>query len=192
MPAKVTEIELEKRARSIENTTILKIWYQQMEDGTQSHNCVDYHSVETAIYLQAENKKIFRISWADEFGLHHGFGISIREIRMIDKSEGLFTEVTNDKDWKGMVGIKIESVQIHWQNVIENMRSGLVPMLGMGFITRRDYPQTIEINFETGQQVFVSAMKITEDSKCVPFTNHVTVFFEKKMIDRYYKPLRKR
>ena len=56
MPAKITEVELEKRTRSIENTSILKIWYQQMEDGTQSHRCEDYHSVDTAIYFQTENK----------------------------------------------------------------------------------------------------------------------------------------
>jgi hypothetical protein len=64
-------------------------------------------------------------------------------------------------------------------------------MLGMGYITRNDYPQTIELKFDTGEQVFVSAIKITGENKCIPFTNHVTTFFSKQAIDEYYKPLRK-
>jgi len=191
MPTKVTEIDLEKRARSIENTIIVKVWYQQLEDGVKSYSNNGFHSIDTAVYLKTENNRTFKIFWADEFGLHHGFGISIREIRVMDKEEGVFVEVTHDKDWQGVIGKKITSAQVHWQDVIENMRDRLVPMLGMGYITRNDYPQTIELKFDTGEQVFVSAIKITGENKCIPFTNHVTTFFSKQAIDEYYKPLRK-
>jgi hypothetical protein len=191
MTAKITEIELEKRVRSIENETITKIWYHQMENGTEIYNGNDFHSVDTAIYLHTANKKIFKIFWADEFGLYHGFGISLKEISVMDKDNGVFTDVSEDKDYKGIIGTKINSVMLYWQDVIDNMRWYRVPFLGMGYIRRKDYPQTLELNFDNGIELFVSAMKISDDNKCVPFDNHLTVFFNKSAIDKYYKPLRK-
>jgi len=80
---------------------------------------------------------------------------------------------------------------LYWQDVIDNMRWYRVPFLGMGYIRRKDYPQTLELNFDNGIELFVSAMKISDDNKCVPFDNHLTVFFNKSAIDKYYKPLRK-
>ena len=191
MALKNSEIELEKRARSLENCTISKIWYQQMEGGTENYHVKDFHSIDTSVYFQTENNKIFRIYWADELGMYHGFGVAIKEVALIDKEEGVFTEVTNDNNWTGVLGKRIISTQIHWQNIIDNMRSGLVPMLGMGYLRRRDYPQTLEINLEGGLQLFISVLKISNDNNCIPFTNHLSIFFQKTIIDNYYKPLRK-
>jgi hypothetical protein len=191
MALKVSEIELEKRVRSFESCTISKIWYQQMEEGTDNYQMKDFHSVDVAIYFETENNKIFRIYWADELGIYHGFGVSIKEIAVIDKDDGIFMDVSNDNNWKAMLGKRIISTQIHWQNIIDNMRSGLVPVLGMGYLRRRDYPQTLEIKLEDGLQFYISVLKITDNNKCIPFTNHLSIFFQKDIIDQYYKPLRK-
>jgi hypothetical protein len=191
MALKNSEIELEKRVRSIESCTISKIWYQQMEEGTENYRMKDFHSVDVAIYFETENNKIFKIYWADELGIYHGFGISIREISVMDKDDGIFMDVSNDNNLKAILDKRIISTQIHWQNIIDNMRSGLVPVLGMGYLRRRDYPQTLEINFEGGLQLFISVLKIIDNNKCIPLTNHISIFFQKDIIDQYYKPLRK-
>jgi hypothetical protein len=190
MAGNISELDLEKRVRSIENDTITDIWYQQMDEEADGYD-KEFHSIDTAVYMKTGKNKIFKMSWADEFGLYHGFGISLKEIKIIDKDTGFFTEMTQDKNYQTIIGKKIASARVHWQDVIDNMRGDRIPILGMGYIRRRDYPQTVEINFEDGLQMFGSAMKIQDDGKCIPFTNHLTIFFYQTVIDRYYKPLRK-
>jgi hypothetical protein len=99
--------------------------------------------------------------------------------------------MTNDKIYQTIIGKKIASARVHWQDVIDNVRANRIPFHGMGYLRRRYYPQTVEINFEDGLQMFGSAMKIQDDDKCIPFTSHLTIFFHQDVIDRYYKPLRK-
>jgi len=191
MAIKISELELEKRVHSIEKNKIVRVWYQFVDIDSVNYNMNHFHSIDLAIYFKSENNTFYKIYWADELGLYHGYGISIKEIPLMNIDEGAFIESTNDPHWKIFIGKKIVSARLYWQNVIDNMRDGLVPFLGMGHIRRADYPQTLEINFDDGNQVFISVLKITNDCKCIPFTNHLSVFFQKVTIDQYYKPLRK-
>ena len=158
MPGNISELDLEKRIRSIENDAITDIWYQKMKEETDICN-KEFHSIDAAVYIKTGKNKIFKMSWADEFGLYHGFGISLKEIKVIDKDMGFFTEMTQDNSYQAIIGNKIISAKLHWQNVIDNMRSNRIPILGMGYIRRRDYPQTIELNFDCGPQLFISALE---------------------------------
>jgi hypothetical protein len=187
----MTEIDLEKRVRLLENSVVTDVWYEQMENGTVRYDGGNFHSVDTAIYLRMTNNKTFKIFWADEFGLYHGFGISVKEAGIVDKDNGEFVDTTQDRRWLMVEGKKIVSAGTHWKNVLDDMRSGRVPFLGMGYIRRRDYPQTVELSFEGGSKIFVSAMKISDEGVCIPFTNSLTVFFDERTIEGYYKPLRK-
>jgi hypothetical protein len=191
MSLKITEMDLEKRACSFENKTITGVLYQQLDNGSEHYQKNDFHSVDTAVYFKTSDHKIYQIYWVDELGLYHGFGISLKETAVINKDEGILTDVTNDNAMKNLIGMRTKTVRMYWQNVIDNMRTSLVPFLGMGHIHRQDYPQTIEILFEGGMQLYISVLKITDDNVCIPFTNHLSVFFDKQIIDRYYKPIRK-
>lgn len=187
MPA-IREVDLERRARGLEGQTLARVWYHQSSDHAYAGD--GWHSVDTAVLLETESGQRFAIAWADEFGLHHGFGISIKPTPSLKRDDGFLQDVTADPAWRPFIGCPLGASRIIWCNVIENMRAALVPFCGIGHITRIDYPQALEITCGPAQLVF-SATKMREDGTAIPFTNHLTVFFDRATYDRCDRPLRK-
>ena len=45
--------------------------------------------------MEMASGRRFRFGFADELGLHHGFGITVHEVRVIDKDAGPLSDVTD-------------------------------------------------------------------------------------------------
>jgi hypothetical protein len=190
MPARISELELEQRMRLPEQQVLTRIWYEQNMHTSHAFDCSDFHSIERVIYFETASGKKFKMQWADELGIYHGFGISLKAIPAIDANGAQLTEVTDHPAWEPYREQPITTVHVHWQRILDNMRTNLVPVCGIGYLRRIDYPQTLELIFKNNSRLFISVLKIDPSYHNIPLTNNLTIFFNSQQFDAYYQPLR--
>jgi hypothetical protein len=167
------ELDLELRARELAGETIADVCYQQLRWSDD----VRPHSVELAVHLHMRSGRRFRVGWADEFGLHHGHGVTVSEVRRIDRDAG----PVQPGEWPSR---RIRSASIHWRSVRDALRGGFSTMVAIGgdHLRRLDYPQTLQIDLDDGAQIFVTAAR-REDGVVRGFANHLLVVFSRVELD---------
>jgi hypothetical protein len=180
------ELDLEKAARQLEGLSLARVFYQSVRWASpQGWAGPGPHPVSLAVYLEGSCGQRFRVYWADQLHLHHGHGIAIAPARVIDRDLGPVEEVTELPAWTGLVGRRIQSALIHWREVSEALRSSfriLVAVHGDS-VRRPDYPQTLELGFDGGAQVFLSAAQLS-DGKAVGFANDLLVVFGRAQLEQ--------
>lgn len=132
----MTELELELRARELIGETIEEVHYQQLPWRSAAVDLIDI-----AIHLRMQSGARFRVGWGDEFGLHHGNGITIAPIRRIDNDAGPLHRV----EWPVAT---ITGAAIRWQSVDDALRDNfrvLVAVCG-DYLRRRDYPHALDLD----------------------------------------------
>jgi len=191
MNGKITEFEYEQQVRSIETASLINAWYETGEDATPpGAGDLEFHSVTRALYLQTADHRYFRITWADELNIYHGFGVSLKQVSLYPDRNPQLLHLSNHPAWRPFFNTPILSTRIHWQYVLDNMRGRLLPFCGMGYLRRTDYPQSVELLFEPGCSLFFSALSIDEAGNSATMANHLTIFFSKTKHDLYNQPLR--
>jgi hypothetical protein len=174
----VKEIELEKRVRRVEGGVLEKVIYQRnpfSEAVPAAWSTREPHPVEGA-YVQTDAGRIFRIFWADEFHLRHGFGVSLVETRVIDRDLGPLEDVSANVGWRELVGQRMSASRVHWKTIEGALRSTFRIMVAIhaDHLSRWDYPETIELEFAGGQRRYFSAAALAQGD-LVRFTNHLLI-----------------
>lgn len=170
-----TELDLELRVRQLEGETIARVHYQQLRWSAPGAWEATPHSVELAVFVECESGRRFRFGWADELGLHHGHGIALSEVRVLDRDAGPLTEVT----WPRR---RITGASVLWRNIYDSMRGGFLVGIGGDHLRRQDYPQSIQLDLD-GEPIFVSAARLTDEG-AQGFTNHLLVLFSRGELER--------
>jgi hypothetical protein len=167
------ELDLELRARELAGETIADVCYQQLRWSDD----VPPHAVELAVHLHMRSGRRYRVGWGDEFGLHHGHGITVAEVRRIDRDAGPAQPI----DWPART---IRAATIHWRSVREALRGSLSIMVGIGgdHLRRLDYPQTLQLDLDDDSQIFVTAAR-REAGGARGFANHLLVLFSRAELD---------
>jgi len=179
------ELDLEKDALSLAGETLAGVAYQTVRWASSSAwTGPGPHPVSLAVHLELASGKRFRVHWADQLHLHHGHGIAIAPLRVVDRDLGPLQDVSAQPAWADLVGAKIRSAIIHWRNVREALRStfGVMVSIHGDWLRRRDYPQTLELGFESGAQVYLSAARLVE-GKGVGFSNDLLVVFGRAQLE---------
>jgi hypothetical protein len=166
------EAELELRARSLEGATIERVLYQRAERWDDANE----HAVLHAVFLELGARRM-EIGTDDAFGTHHGFGISVRERRVIDRAFGEVVDVTASTAWKPHVGKEITRTRVGWGDVRSSLRTSLAIGVGIhaDWLRRADYPAALEIDTTAGSVTLMAARR-SEDG-IVPFVNALLVTF---------------
>jgi hypothetical protein len=175
----MSEIALERRVRRVEGCVLAKILYQRApfcEVAPLAWSTREPHPVEAA-YVETDTGRIFRIFWADEFHLRHGFGVSLKETRVIDRDLGPLEDLSTSAGWRELVGQRMTASLVHWQTIEKALRSSFRIMVAIhaDHVSRWDYPETIELGFEGGQKRYFSAAALRPPSTIVRFTNHLLI-----------------
>ncbi len=173
--AKISEVELEERARRLEGKTLRAVKYQ----GAWTRN-ESVHSVTHAVHLELDNGRI-EVTSADELGIVHGLGISIRDRKVLDPAYGPIASVGSEPGWKPHVGSSIARAVVHWDDIFDRLRGSLSIGISIhaDYLRRRDFPMTLELAYPSGS-VFVSAAQLTGDRVARPLAPELTVFFSAK------------
>lgn len=191
MSGKISEFQYEQDIRQLESTSITNVWYET--DDEQLVADIDqnnWHSIARAAYLQTIDNRYFRIYWGDELNIYHGFGVMVKQVKLFPDRNNDLISFSHHPAWQPVLHLPVVSVSVHWQRILEHMRSRLIPFCGMGHLRRTDFPQSLEINFGNGQSIWFSALAI-RDNENIPMANHLTLFFSKATHDMYNQPLRK-
>jgi hypothetical protein len=179
------EIAFERRVRRLEGQTLARVFYQQGDTPGETPAAWGGrgpHPVGAAMHWQTAEGKRFRFAWADEFGLHHGFGVTVKEASDIGHHQGPCIELTHGPVWRAYCGRRIESANVIWRPISSALRPSFQVMVAVcgDHITRADFPQTLAIGFAGGGELFVSAAKLRPDGTALGFTNNLLVLFDRE------------
>jgi len=165
------EAELELRARGLEGATIERVLYQRAERVDDRE-----HAVLHGVFLELGDRRV-EIGTDDAFGAHHGFGVSLREKKLIDRAFGEIADVTDAPAWKAHAGKSITRARIAWGDVRASLRQSFAIGVAIhsDWLRRPDYPAALELDTAGGRVTFAAARR-GEDG-IVPFVNALLVSF---------------
>ena len=165
------ESELELRARSLEGATIGRVVYQRAERVDDRE-----HAVLHAVFLELGPRRV-EIGTDDAFGSHHGFGVALRDKRVVDRAFGDVLDVTETPAWKPHVGQTITGARVAWGDVRSSLRGTLAIGVAIhaDWLRRPDYPAAIEIVTPGGRVTFAAARR--GEGGIIPFVNALLVSF---------------
>lgn len=171
---KQPELDLELRARELAGETIAAVHYQQLRWSDD----VAPHAVELAVHLHMRSGRRFRIGWADELGVHHGHGVTVAEVRRIDRDAGPVAPAT----WPLRT---IRAASIHWRSVRDALRGSFQTMVAIGgdHLRRLDYPQTVELVLDDEARIYITAARRGPDG-VRGAANHLLVVFSRAGYDQ--------
>jgi hypothetical protein len=165
------EAELELRARGLEGQAIDRVLYQHAERLDERE-----HAVVHCVYLELGARRV-EIGTDDAFGSHHGFGVSLRDKRVIDRAFGEIVDVTDAPAWRSHAKMTITRARIAWGDVRSSLRQSFAIGVAIhsDWLRRPDYPAALEIDTAGGRVTFAAARR-GEDG-IIPFVNALLVCF---------------
>ncbi len=179
------ELALERRAQRLEGEVLSRVVYQQLRwsPASAAWPSTRVHPVELAVYLETATGARFRVRWADELGLRHGYGVAVEPVRVLDPAAGTLHEASELAAWEGRIGRRVVRARVHWQEIERALRGSVRTSIAIGIdhLARADFPQTLELELEGGAAVFVAAARLDESARrAVGFTNHLLVLFARE------------
>jgi hypothetical protein len=166
------ERELEQRARSLEGEVLSRVQYQRAERTVGAE-----HAVLHLVFLDFESGRRVAVGCGDAFGAHHGFGVTMREQRVIDHAFGEVV-VAPSPQWRPLLGQTITAGRIRWGDVRQDLRSSFA--IGVAIhsdhLRRRDYPGALELEVGPARVSFMAARRDRQGA-LVPFVNALLVTF---------------
>jgi hypothetical protein len=164
------EAELELRARSIEGETIERVVYQRAERLDEKE-----HAALHCVFLELASKTRIAIGTDDAFGSHHGYGISLREKKVIDRAFGEIVDVTDSSLWRPHANQTITRARIAWGDVRSSLRQSFAIGVAIhsDWLRRPDYPAALELDTRAGR-VTLAAARRGEDG-IIPFVNALLI-----------------
>lgn len=164
-----------KRASSLVGHAISRVRYSTIdyEDGKPHWDYVSFHNAELGVELTTTEGTIFHIGW-DWVFCHYGIAI----LQVVE--EGLWTErtvmwdVTVEPCWSQFIGEGISEVKTYWCKTGD--KAYLSP----------EYPQDLEITFESGRKVWFLAAGYEESKGQVyRMYDEVVIAFDEGVIAQH-------
>ena len=132
----------------------------------------EYDSIDYGIDLIDEQNSCLSITWDAEFYM---YGVSIKDASItqtVCPSTAIW-DVSKNSRWAHLLGKEIRNTKIYWSWVEDTETK-----------ERTYYPQDLRITFEGGENVFISALEISE-THIDPCADNLTVFFGKSEALKY-------
>jgi hypothetical protein len=161
------EAELELAARRLQGETLVRVHYLDPWPGIERDDAAaDADTVGLAVYLGLASGRSVEVRWADELGIHHGFGVAVRDVGVPDGDLGRLTDAT--ARWADRIGARITGATVTWGDTRAELRGPLAIGVGIGadYLRRVDYPRALLIDFAGAPRVAIEA----------PFASALSVF----------------
>ncbi|HKP38759.1 MAG TPA: hypothetical protein VJT71_18020 [Pyrinomonadaceae bacterium] len=130
-----------------------------------------FDSLDYGLDLEFEGGSMCHVTWGAEF---EPYGLSLRRTPpQYDGTIRLCT-VTHESRWQTLIDQPIAAADIYWGWIQEE-----------GDSKQREYPQSLRLTFESGAQIYVSALEIRDDGFRMGLMDHVTIFFDGALAEEY-------
>ena len=165
MPSPETELEL--AARRLQGQTLERVHYLDAWPGRERAAPTDRDEVGLAVVLGCAGGRFTEVRWADELGLHHGFGIALRELAAPDGDRGKLVDAT--ARWGDRIGRQIAHATITWGDTRADLRGGFSIGIAIhsDYLRRADYPRALVLVLDDGRTITLET----------PMTNALFVAF---------------
>jgi hypothetical protein len=130
----------------------------------------DFDSLDYGLELRFESGDVCWISWGNDF---YTYALRIEINTHEDRGRMRVWEVSETSRWRSLVGQEITGAQIYWD------------WQQVGSHPRQWGPQDLELTFQGGAVVFISALEIAPGHDPFGHTNNVTVIFDEHVARRY-------
>jgi hypothetical protein len=170
----MTPREFDQIARSLVGETIEAVIYTEVayEEGGPAWNEESPHfdSLDHGLDLHLGSGHICSVTWGSEFA-NHGLSFSSTPLESWDRCASW----PATQRWSHLVSTRITDVRLYW-TYWENQDTG----------KRRYFPQDLEIQFENGNSVTLSAFESrrSQDFAMIGM-DHITVFFRAEDLKRF-------
>jgi len=152
---------------------ITKVFYYEINYEDEEYWNWDprFDSLDFGLDIETQSGECFSIGWGDEF---FQYGISVNKESLAPYlREFCKIDVSNTERWEKLIGKEIVAARLVW----EHSQYGTEKVY---------YPQDLIFSLSNKQEVFVSALEITDGNSISGMTNHITVFFDRE-IARHFK-----
>jgi hypothetical protein len=127
-------------------------------------------SLDYGVDLDFDDGSMCHFTWGAEF---EHYGLSIQRTQQYVEPIRIWT-VTQESRWQPSLGQRIAAVDVYWSWVQYE-----------GDPKRAEYPQSLRLTFESGAQVYLSALEIRDDGFRMGLMDHVTIFFDGVVAEEY-------
>lgn len=154
---------------------IKKVKYFEIDYGEPAFELSDHHSLDFGLQLETEEGDSYYIIWDSQF---FQFDLKFKkgELRseFVPQSKIACHQVSYSSYWKERIGQKIKSIKSYWSYV-----------KSAGSPEKQYYPQDLELSFENGLNVIISAIAIMPDGQVHGMADHISVFFDSETAIKY-------
>lgn len=165
--------EYEMLPSELVGNIIQKVTYYEIGSEKDKHfNLDDHHSLDFGLQLDTLSGESYYLIW-DKIRVSHDLKFSKGKITQdlhIGESIGQY-DVSLESPWKELIGLKIMEVKSYWQV--------------FGLVDEIVYPQDIQIVFENGESVVISALEIQPNGEVYSLADHISVFFDIETAKKY-------
>ena len=154
---------------------IKKVSYFEIDYGEPTFEQSDHHSLDYGLQLETDNGEAYYMIWDSQYfqyDLKFKRGTLRQELNPDAKIS--CHDVSESNYWSDRVGQKLKSIRSYWSYVMTD-----------GKPNKKYYPQDIELTFENGLSVVVSAIEIRQDGQVSGMADHISVFFDSETAKKY-------
>ena len=174
---KILEIEInnyEKPIKELIGKSILDVNYYEIDYGEPLWDETEYHSLDYGIEIIMSDKNSYYFIWGNEFTQ---YDVKFRKgeilTEFIAENSAKKYNVTENQEWTELIGRKICGIKSFWS---------YCSLINEG--KQNHYPQDVQINFENGKNIWISAFEIRDETN-FGMQDHITIFFDKQTAEKY-------
>jgi hypothetical protein len=130
-----------------------------------------FDSLDHGLDLHFDDGSMCHVTWGTEF---EQYGLSVRRTPQQYVGAIQVWTVTHESRWQSLLGRRISAVDVYWSGVQYE-----------GEAKWAEYPQSLRLTFESGAQVYISALEVRDDGFRMGCADHVTIFFEGAVAEEY-------
>ncbi|MFY9621901.1 MAG: hypothetical protein WAM70_14190 [Pyrinomonadaceae bacterium] len=130
-----------------------------------------FDSLDYGLDLDFDDGSMCHVTWGAEFE-HYGLSMQRTPPRYVKPIR--VWPVTNESRWQPFIGQPIAAVDVYWGWVRYEDDS-----------KRVEYPQSLRLAFESGAQVYLSALEVRDNEFHMGCMDNVTIFFDGVVAEEY-------
>lgn len=171
-----TEIaEYESLPSQMIGKTIKKVSYFEIDYGEPTFELDDHHSLDYGLQLETDNGETYYMIWDSQYFQHDlKFKKGTLRQELSPDSKISCHDVSKSKYWSDRIGQKLNSIKSYWSYVMSD-----------GKPDKKYYPQDIELSFNNGLNVIISAIEVKPDGQVCGMADHISVFFDSETAIMY-------
>jgi len=154
---------------------IKKVSYFEIDCGEPTFELSDHHSIDYGLQLETYNGETYYMIWDSQYvqyDLKFKKGTLNQELK--PDSTISYHDVSKSQYWSDRIAQKLINIKSYWSSIMTGDKAD-----------KKYYPQDIELSFDNGLNVIVSAIEVRLDGQVNGMADHISIFFDSETAIKY-------